>query len=61
MKYLLKLEALALFALALFLFSRLDHGWGWYALLFLAPDLSPPSNKIPLPIPLSGDNIPLPG
>ncbi|MBV6449375.1 MAG: hypothetical protein MHPDNHAH_00085 [Anaerolineales bacterium] len=40
MKYLLKLEELLLFALALFLFSQLDYGWGTYALLFLAPDLS---------------------
>lgn len=40
MKNLLKLEALSLLGLALFLFSRLDYGWGWYALLFLTPDLS---------------------
>jgi hypothetical protein len=40
MKNLLRLEELLLFALALFLFSQLDYGWGWYALLFLAPDLS---------------------
>ena len=40
MKNLLKLEELFLFGLALFLFSQLDYGWGWYALLFLAPDLS---------------------
>ena len=40
MKNLLKIEELFLFGLALFLFSRLDYGWGWYALLFLAPDLS---------------------
>jgi len=40
MKNLLKLEELFLFGLALFLFSGLDYGWGWYALLFLTPDLS---------------------
>lgn len=40
MKNLLKLEEFLLFGLALFLFSQLDYGWGWYALLFLAPDLS---------------------
>ncbi len=40
MKNLLKLEELATLAFALFLFSQLDYGWGWFALLFLAPDLS---------------------
>ena len=40
MKNLLKLEELFMFGLALFLFSKLDYGWGWYALLFFAPDLS---------------------
>ena len=40
MKNLLKLEELSLLGLALFLFSGLDYGWGWYALLFLTPDLS---------------------
>ena len=40
MKYLIKLEELSLFGLAVFLFSQLDYGWGTYALLFLAPDLS---------------------
>ena len=40
MKYLVKLEELALFGLALLLFSQLDYGWSTYALLFLAPDLS---------------------
>jgi len=40
MKNLLKLEELLMFGLALFLFSQLDYGWGTYALLFLAPDLS---------------------
>ena len=38
MKNLLKIEELFLFGLALFLFSRLDYGWGWYALLFFSPD-----------------------
>jgi len=40
MKNLLKLEELFLLGLSLFLFSGLDYGWGWYALLFFAPDLS---------------------
>ena len=40
MKNLLKLEEFLMFCLALFLFSKLDYGWGWYALLFLTPDLS---------------------
>ena len=40
MKNLLKVEEFLLFGLALFLFSKLDYGWGWYALLFFAPDLS---------------------
>jgi len=40
MKNLLKLEELLMLGLALFLFSKLDYGWGWYALLFLTPDLS---------------------
>jgi uncharacterized protein DUF4260 len=40
MKNLLKLEELFMFGLALFLFSQLDYGWGWFALLFFAPDLS---------------------
>jgi len=40
MKNLLKFEELFMFGLALFLFSQLDYGWGWFALLFFAPDLS---------------------
>ena len=40
MKNLLKLEELLMLGLALFLFSKLDYGWGWYALCFFAPDLS---------------------
>ena len=40
MKNLIKIEELFLFGLALFLFSGLDYSWGWYALLFFAPDLS---------------------
>jgi len=40
MKILLKIEELFLFGLSLFLFSGLDYSWGWYALLFLTPDLS---------------------
>jgi len=40
MKDLLRLEEFLLFLLSLFLFSQLDYSWVWYALLFLAPDLS---------------------
>ena len=40
MKNLIKIEELFLFGLALFLFSGLGYSWGWYALLFFAPDLS---------------------
>ena len=40
MKNLIKVEEFFLFGLALFLFSKLDYGWGWYVLLFFAPDLS---------------------
>ena len=40
MKNLLTLEEFLLFGFSLFLVSQLDYGWGWYALLFLAPDLS---------------------
>jgi hypothetical protein len=40
MKVLLKLEALALFGLSIFLFARLGYSWWWYPLLFFAPDLS---------------------
>lgn len=40
MKNLLKLEELALFGLAVYLFSLLDISGWWYALLFLTPDLS---------------------
>ena len=42
MKNLLKLEELFMLGFAIFLFSKLDYGWGAsrYALLFLTPDLS---------------------
>jgi hypothetical protein len=40
MRNLLKIEELFLFGLAIFLFSGLDYGWVWYAILFFAPDLS---------------------
>jgi Domain of unknown function (DUF4260) len=40
MKNLLKLEEFFMFGLALFLFSKLDYGWGWFALWFFVPDLS---------------------
>lgn len=40
MKNLLRLEELALFGLAVVLFTMLDISGWWYALLFLTPDLS---------------------
>jgi hypothetical protein len=40
MKTLLKLEALALWGLSVFLFSQLGYAWWWYPALFFAPDLS---------------------
>ncbi len=40
MKTLLRLEELFFFGLALFLFSKVDYAWGWYALLFFSPDVS---------------------
>jgi hypothetical protein len=39
MKTLLALEALALFVLSIYLFSRLEYAWWWYPLLFFVPDL----------------------
>ena len=36
----LKLEGLALLALAVWLLAALDFSWWWYVGLFLAPDLS---------------------
>lgn len=40
MKNLIKLEEAALFALALYAFSRLPFAWWWFLVLILAPDLS---------------------
>ena len=40
MKTLLKLEALALWGLSVFLFAQLGYAWWWYPVLFFAPDLS---------------------
>lgn len=40
MKNLIKLEEAALFAIALYAFSRLPFEWWWFAVLILAPDLS---------------------
>jgi hypothetical protein len=39
MQTLLKLEEVALFVLALYLYSYLPYAWWIYAVLFLAPDL----------------------
>lgn len=40
MKIILQLEELFLTLLAFFLFRSLNIAWWWFALLFLAPDLS---------------------
>lgn len=40
MKYLLKLEELFMFALTIFLFSKLDFAWWWYPALLFTPDFS---------------------
>jgi hypothetical protein len=40
MKYLLKLEEVFMFALSIFLFSRLNFAWWWYPALLFTPDLS---------------------
>ncbi len=40
MKNLLKLEELFMFALTIFLFSKLDFAWWWYPVLLLTPDIS---------------------
>jgi hypothetical protein len=40
MNYLLKLEEAFMFALSIFLFSKLDFAWWWYPVLLFAPDLS---------------------
>ena len=40
MKNLLKLEELFMFALSIFLFSKLDFAWWWYPALLFTPDLS---------------------
>ncbi|MGZ3305856.1 MAG: DUF4260 domain-containing protein [Asticcacaulis sp.] len=39
-KVLLQIEGLTVLALAAFAYSRFGLGWGWFALFFLAPDLS---------------------
>ena len=40
MNSLLKIEEFFLILLSLYLFQTLDYAWWWFALLFLAPDLS---------------------
>ena len=40
MKNLLKLEELFMFALTIFLFSKLDFAWWWYPVLLFTPDFS---------------------
>ena len=39
MKILLKLEALGLFLLGIFLFSTLNYSWWWFLVLILVPDM----------------------
>jgi Domain of unknown function (DUF4260) len=39
MKFIIKLEELAMFALSIYLFSRLSVAWWWFPALLLAPDL----------------------
>jgi len=39
-RWLLHIEGAAIFALSLFFYRQGHYGWGLYALLFLAPDLS---------------------
>ena len=40
MKNLIKLEELFMFALTIFLFSKLGFAWWWYPVLLFTPDLS---------------------
>ena len=40
MKNLLKLEEIFMFALSIFLFTKLDFAWWWYPVLIFTPDLS---------------------
>ena len=40
MKNLLKLEEAFMFALSIFLFTKLDFAWWWYPVLIFTPDLS---------------------
>jgi hypothetical protein len=40
MKNALKLEELFMFSLSIFLFSKLDYAWWWYAVLLFTPDIS---------------------
>jgi hypothetical protein len=40
MKNLLKFEESFMFALSIFLFSKLDFAWWWYPVLLFTPDLS---------------------
>ena len=40
MNNLIKLEQIALFVFAIFLFSRTDYAWWWFLALILLPDIS---------------------
>jgi hypothetical protein len=39
-RWVLQIEGLALLAAAMAAFAQQGFGWGWFALLFLAPDLT---------------------
>jgi len=39
-RWLLHVEGAAILVLSLFFYGQRHFGWGWYALLFLTPDLS---------------------
>lgn len=40
MRWLIRLEELALFALSIFAFGKIGYAWYWFPLLLFAPDLS---------------------
>lgn len=40
MKSVLKLEEIAMFALGIFVFSKLNYAWWWFPVLLLTPDIS---------------------
>jgi hypothetical protein len=36
----LRFQALLLFLFTIFMYNRLDYSWAWFAIFFLAPDIS---------------------